>query len=211
MVLPGPSALTDKDDQVSKDVRMDSNSGSRHGDDRPWRAAALVGALAVTALLAAACGGGSSGASSGQDTTAQLQAFVSCMRHHGDPSFYFAAGTTSPAPPATPSPGTAHGPGLIMTQIDGDTIAWEPGSPAFEAASKACKHLSSLFLPSGTPPPPSHQQYLNELKSVDCLRSHGFPNWPDPPTRMLVGRVLPVGVDTSSPQFQAAVKKCGQS
>jgi hypothetical protein len=195
-----------------KDDQMKNDSGPHPGDARPWRTAAVFAALAATALLAAACGGGgSSGSSSDQDTTAQLQAFASCMRNHGDPSFYLAAGTTSPPPPGTPSPGTAHGLGLVMTQINGYTIAWEPGSPAFEAARKACKHLASFFLPSGTPSRPSHQQFLQELKSVDCLRSHGYPNWPDPPTRMLVGQVIPVGVDTSSPQFQAAVKKCGQS
>jgi hypothetical protein len=72
-LLPGPSALKDKDVQVNKDVQMNSNSGSCQGNARAWRAAAVVGALAVAALLAAACGGGALiDTSSRQSQAAQL-------------------------------------------------------------------------------------------------------------------------------------------
>jgi hypothetical protein len=199
-VLPRPK---NKDDQVNKDARKNSNSGSRQGNAGQWRVAVLVAALAVTALLAAACGGGGphapgSGSSSDQNTTAQLTAFASCMRSHGLPNFYFTKSTPSP-PPA----GTA---GVMAARdFNGYSVEFDPDSQVFKAAEKACLHLAPFF--SGTPPRVSHQQFLKELKSVDCLRSHGYPNWPDPPH--VLGQTMPVGVDTSSPQFKAAVKKCG--
>jgi hypothetical protein len=41
-----------------------------------------------------------------------------------------------------------------------------------------------------------------------CMRSHGYPDWPDPKLTGHGFRV-PFGFDTSSPQFQAAARTCG--
>jgi hypothetical protein len=118
------------------------------------------------------------------------------MRSHGDPSFYFTSQTGTPSPPAD---------GAVM-DVDGYAVDVDPSSPPFEAAEKACQHLAPF---SFGPPRASHQQFLNELKSVECMRSHGYPNWPEPPHGLLV-HVLPVGIDFSSPQYQSAAKACGE-
>jgi hypothetical protein len=196
-VLPGPSALKDKDDQVNSGDQMNSNSGSCRGNAKPWRAAGMAAALAVTALVAAACGGGGShasgsGSSSDQNIGAQMNYYASCMRSHGDPTFYFNQTGTS-SPPAT-------------VDINGH-IEIDPSSPGYQGAEKTCGHLlPSVF--SSTPPQQSHQQFVANLKFAECMRSHGYPNFPEPsPAKHLV---IPAGIDVNTPQFQAAVKTCGQ-
>jgi hypothetical protein len=186
---------------MNKDEQQNNSNGPRPGWARAWRAAGVVAALALTALLAAACGGGgSSGSSSDQNMTAQLEAFASCVRSHGIPGFYFTRQTGTPSPPPA---GTA--PGAVMARnFNGYSVEFDPSSPVFEAAEKACLHLAPFF--DRTPPRESHQEFLQALKSVDCLRSHGYPNWPDPPHEL--GVSIPAGVDTSTPQFQAADKTC---
>jgi hypothetical protein len=197
-VLPGPSALKDKDDQVDKDDQMNSNSGSCQGNARPWRATGMVTALAVTALAAAACGGGGShgsgsGASSDQNVGAQMNAYASCMRSHGDPSFSFSQTSTS-SPPA-------------IVDVNGHTEI-DPSSPGYEGAQKTCGHLQpSVF--SSTPPQQSHQQFVAQLKFAECMRSDGYPNFPDPSATK--HGVIPAGIDVNTLQFQAAVKKCAHT
>jgi hypothetical protein len=184
---------------------MNSCSGSRLGEARPWRVV-VVAALAVTALLAAACGGGGphgpgSGSSSDQNTAAQVDAYASCMRSHGDPSIYFTLQKGSPSPPPAGDMGSA---------IGGYMAYFDPSSPGYQAAKKACQHLSPF--PSSAGPGPSHQQFLEELKRANCMRSHGYPNWPDPnPTTGL--SVTVTGSPPRSaitPQFKAAAKACGE-
>jgi len=86
----------------------------------------------------------------------------------------------------------------------------DPSSPGFQPAQSACQH----WLPRGTPPtgPELHQQFLSAVRSARCMRSHGYPDWPDP--QVLNGRVgigFPSsGIDVNSPQFQSAAKACGQ-
>jgi hypothetical protein len=200
-VLPGPSALEDdKDDQVDKGDQMNSNSGSCQGNARPWRAAGMVTALAVTALVAAACGGGGShgsgsGSSSDQNVGAQMNAYASCMRSHGDPSFSFSRQTGTSSPP---------GDGAIV-DVNGH-VEIDPSSPGYEGAQKTCGYLQpSVF--SSTPPQQSHQQFVAQLKFAECMRSHGYPNFPDPTKH----GVIPAGIDVNTLQFQAAVKECAHT
>jgi hypothetical protein len=40
------------------------------------------------------------------------------------------------------------------------------------------------------------------------MRSHGYPDWPDPDPNHL-GFRIPGSIDTNSTQFQAAAKTCG--
>ena len=62
--------------------------GNGAGRRRRARAAALVPALAATALLTAACSGGPAGSSgAGQLRLAKALAFAHCMRSHGAPDF----------------------------------------------------------------------------------------------------------------------------
>ena len=168
------------------------------------RRAAAVAILAGAAPLAAACGGShpaGSGASSPPNPAHALAAYAQCMRHHGLPGLYLTHA------PSDPNPST--------TVIIGDGMAIEganPTSPQFEAAANACRHL----LPQGPPPSAAelHKQFLRALRSARCMRAHGYPNWPDP--RVVDGNVAnpyPAagsGIDTNSPQFQAAAKRCGE-
>jgi hypothetical protein len=199
-----PAALKDKDDRMSEDDQMNSNGGSRLTDASPWRMVAVVAAMAVTALLAAACsGGGSHGSesvsSSDQNPTVQLDAYASCMRGHGDPSFYFTLQKGTPSPPPAGDMGSA---------IGGYMAYFDPSSPGYQPAKKACQHLSPFW---SAGPGSSHQQFLRGVKFAECMRSHGYPNFADPnPTTGLsvtvTGSLPPSAI---TPQFQAASKKCG--
>jgi hypothetical protein len=54
-------------------------------------------------------------------------------------------------------------------------------SPAFQSADAACKHLLPGGGPrSGSPAPPTHAQIAAFLMFARCMRSHGFPSFPDP-------------------------------
>jgi hypothetical protein len=121
--------------------------------------------IAGTALIGG-CGSGSPGSSgSGAGPThAQIQReqqdavrFADCMRTHGVPNL--------PDPTSTPR---------------AFKEAFNTHSPAFEAAATQCQHL----LPGGGPhnQSPAHTQAQTAalLAFARCLRSHGFPTFPDP-------------------------------
>jgi hypothetical protein len=155
--------------------------------------------LAGTALLAAGCGGGphpaGAGAATRANLSAQLDAYASCVRRHGVPDFYISrAGSTPPAP------------GSIREGASGWVVPPDP-SPS---AQKACQHL----LPRHNLPTAGelHQQFVQALKTARCMRSHGYPNWPDPTEQNGgVPNFIPAsaGIDVNSRQFQAAAKTCG--
>lgn len=160
-----------------------------------WSRAGLLAFLAGTALLAAGCGGShpaGSGAGARPNLSAQLDAYASCVRRHGVPDFYISrAGSTPPAP------------GSMREGASGWVIPPDP-SPS---AQKACQHL----LPRRNLPTAGelHQQFVQALKTARCMRSHGYPNWPDPTEQNgLVPNFVPPSIDLNSPQFQAAAKTC---
>lgn len=167
----------------------------RSGHTRLWRVAAMVAAAAAAGLLVAACGGGTnaagSGSGSGQNLASELVSFASCVRSHGVPGFFFTTSVPSPPPDG----------GVIG---DHQYYAAYASTPAFEAAQKACQRLD----PMGTPSSVTHQQFLKALRSAECMRSHGYSDWPDPNPNQRGFRV-PVSIDTSSPLFEATAKKCG--
>jgi hypothetical protein len=126
-------------------------------------------ALAATAVIAA-CGSSSPSSSSATgsgdaSTPAQRQQmeqaavhFADCMRSHGISDF--------------PDPSTS--PREFKNAL-------ETKSPAFNAALRACQHL----LPGGGhrnrgESPRSQAEKAAILAFARCLRSHGFPNFPDP-------------------------------
>jgi hypothetical protein len=183
----------DKDDQVHTDDQKYGNSDHGQGRAAPLRTAGVAAALAVIALLAAGCGasGPQGGAGPGQNLAAELDAFATCVRSHGVPGFYFTTSTPSPPP---------YG---AVIGFHGYNAAYD-STPAFDAAEKACQHLD----PMGTPARVTHQQFLKALRSAECMRSHGYSEWPDPSPNQRGFRV-PVSIDTSSPQFGATAKACG--
>jgi hypothetical protein len=130
-----------------------------------------VVAVAALSLLVAGCGSGSgpgvanvssstSTSSGGLPTQAQIQRdvirFAQCVRSHGVPI---------PDPTVAPS---------------AFKNAFNTQSPAFQSAYTACGHL----LPPGRSPSQntarSHAQTVALLAFARCLRSHGFPSFPDP-------------------------------
>jgi hypothetical protein len=184
------------DDQVD-----DESALRRPGSSCLLRRAAMIAALAVTALLAAACGGGGSHASAasptgGQSIAQAVASYAACIRSHGEPNLYFSRQTGTPAPPASGE--------MAVLFVDGYVAEFNPNSPQFRSAQKTCQHL----MPGGDPSTgETHQQFLHWLKAAVCMRTHGYPNWPDPSANAN-GFTVPAGVDANSTQFQAAAKTC---
>jgi hypothetical protein len=146
-------------------------------------------ALAAAILLAVACGGSPAYApASGNSGIAQLEDYAKCMRSHGIKDF--------PDPTTNPD-GTGGGfeihggPGSDLNQND----------PRFQTADHACKSLRPQ------PPVPSAQRIAVLVKLAACMRSHGFPNFPDPDSS---GGFDSSKFDQSSPQFQSAMQTCQQ-
>jgi hypothetical protein len=161
-----------------------------------------IAVAAATALLAAACSGGGSHppgpATPGPDSVQQMDLFARCMRSHGEPDFYLTSRQFSSNPSAT-----------VLSIMGYQVSGIDPQTAQFASAMKSCKHL----LPGGGGQPMSQKQLNGLVKSAECMRTHGFPDYPDP-QRAANGGVeelpLPASIDTSSPQFQAAQKACGE-
>jgi len=172
---------------------MTDGTGSPDPRQAARRRAGLLAALAGSALLVAACGGGpppaGPGAAIGPDLSVQLDAYAQCVRAHGVPDFYISRMGSTPPPPG-------------QTQVI--FRRWVVPADPSRSAQKACQHLLPVRTPSTAE---THQQFLQALKAARCMRSHGYPNWPDPPQGG--GVPVPTGSETSSPRFQATARACG--
>jgi len=115
-------------------------------------------------------------------------AFSECMRSHGEPKF-----------PDPDSQGVVGS--LIQLGID-------PNSPRFQAAQKACAHLANGPEPGGQQS--QSQNAASALKFASCMRSHGFPNFPDPSANGSISGSSGDGINPASPQYQSAQKTCSQ-
>jgi hypothetical protein len=176
-------------------------------------------ALSITALflacgvVVAACGGAGSpgvasigsstttttspaaGASSTNKATVYLDGvkYTECMRAHGVPNFPDPNGAGNFFSTMSRGIGTVNG-----VQVD-------ENSSFYVKANKTCQHL----LPVATPA--QRDQFLaRTLKYVQCLRTHGIPNMPDPTIsdgniRLSFG---PTGLRPNSPRLQAAMRAC---
>jgi hypothetical protein len=157
----------------------------------------LAAAAVAAATLIAACGSNShsSSSSGGRLTYAQAQQdavnFAGCMRSHGVPNF---PDPTSPREfKASMSPGSA----VVR-------------SPAFQSAETACQHL----LPGGGPPSQSaahtRAQITALLAFARCLRSHGFPSFPDPTSSGQVTHEMlaMAGINLHQPAVLQAAEAC---
>jgi hypothetical protein len=120
------------------------------------------------------------------------------MRTHGVPGFYLSTQTASPAPVGAPVLKLA--PGVVVPGVNTRT-------PQYTEASKACQHLMPK---TGTPSAAVQQRLLRQMvKAAACMRTHGYPDWPDPTLRNgQINPGTPANVDMNSPQFQAAQKAC---
>ena len=164
------------------------------------RAGLVVVAILGTGVLATACGGASkttqqSGAHSGSAVSLENSAlaYVNCMRTHGEPNM--------PEPTFSGRHAALH-----ITPNSGV----DPGSPQFTAATNACKHLA----PHGGGPSSGQTitpaQQADYLKAVACMRSHGFPGFPDPVFQNNDVTFSAAGsrIDTNSSQYKRALTTC---
>ncbi|MGP0049818.1 MAG: hypothetical protein ACLPZR_13340 [Solirubrobacteraceae bacterium] len=132
----------------------------------------FLAAIALAALLAAAllagCGGGSNSPGSshssspgGHPSTAHSQQavlkFTVCVRSHGVPN--------------VPDPGSRGWKNVLGSQ-----------APAVLAAESTCRRLVPGVMPSSPNQTQTHtpSQIAAMLAFARCIRSHGFPNFPDP-------------------------------
>jgi hypothetical protein len=172
---------------------MNNDRQDDTGGDRGRRQAVVLAAiLACFALLAAACGGSGSSGAGGSTPYQQALAYAQCMRSHGEPGF--------------PDPDNQ---GLFANLGPVDIH-----SSQYLSANKVCEHLLPTYQ-VGTSQ--ARKDFTRQLKYAECLRSHGFPNTPDPiqmPNGNLEGAgaggaVGPgSGIDTNSPQYKSANQAC---
>jgi hypothetical protein len=175
----------------------------RWGRSRLRWAAPLAAAAAGVTLLAAACGGGSPAAapSTGPDRAQEVDAFAQCVRNHGVAGFYVSRTNASSASDYN-GPGLYLGNGWVSTPIT-------TGSSVLQPALKACNHVLGLHVN----PTATSAELRGAVKAAGCMRAHGFPDFPDPTEQndQIVEPSLPASIDTSSPQFQSALKACNAS
>lgn len=165
------------------------------------RLAIAAAALAAAAVISA-CGSSShnspgSPSSSGSRvrlTYAQAQQdavnFAACVRSHGVPNF--------PDPASPREFKESLGPSSP-----------EARSPAFQAAATACHNL----LPSGPPSPsaPHTQAQIAAMVAfAGCMRSHGFPSFPDPTSTGSVTHEMlaEAGIDVHQPAAVRTADGC---
>jgi hypothetical protein len=148
----------------------------------------------IAAVVIAACGSNSPGSSTsaGQVTQAQFHQdavrFARCMRSHGASNF--------------PDPTS---PREFKFSIGPNTGA----SPRFHSAETACGHL----LPDGGPghsPAQGQDHTAAALAFARCMRSHGFPNFPDPTAsgQLSPEMVASAGINLHQPAFLQAADAC---
>jgi hypothetical protein len=168
----------------------DARNDDTGGRARRRRAAPCAVALAGLALLLGACGGGGSSAGGGSTPYQQALSYAQCMRSHAEPGF-----------PDPDSQGLFQNLGPVDVR-----------SPQYLSATKACGHLLPADHVSAAQ---RHQDLDRQLKYAGCMRSHGFPNTPDPvlmPNGNMEGAgsggAAGPGGDTNSPQYNSAQRTC---
>jgi hypothetical protein len=143
---------------------------------------ARIGAATTTAAVS---GGSPAGPTPGPAQKADLVAFVNCMQKHGIQAQLGQGGE-----------------GISITAGGG------PNSPLLQKAQQACQKL----LPGGGPHALSPAQAAENLRGLvalaSCMRTHGYPNFPDPTGQGVFNLSSGNGFDPNSPQFQAAMTTC---
>ncbi len=169
------------------------------------RATASLLALTATSLLTPACGGGESpsvarlgsgptpttvesgAAVTGNPPTQQLQAlsiYAACLRKHGLPHF--------PDPP----------------YVSGELSRLGVTKAQLASVQKSC-HVDALAA-GVVPSQAAIEQNLNEmLATARCMRANGVPQFPDPNANAQSPAHAGPSLDTATPQYVAAAKKCG--
>jgi hypothetical protein len=143
-----------------------------------------------SSLFPTGVGGNGASMSTEVGTGAAGMHFAACMRSHGVPGF-----------PDPDSRGT-----LTITV----SPSLNPSAPVFQRAEGVCQRL----LPATKPLIQARQQQMQQrlLALAACMRSQGFPHYPDPTfghggmVSQGIGRND--GIDPRSPIYQTAQKTC---
>jgi hypothetical protein len=165
---------------------------------KPSKAGSGLAAV-ILAVTLAACGSHSKpGSGSGSVSHSGAIALASCMRAHGVPNF--------PDPAAG-----GGGVNLAGTGID-------PQAPAFKSAQADCARLG----PNGGPGAAraTESEFLAALTFSKCMRTHGYPAFPDPThVDAPPGPILVIGsglffrvsqsFNPNAPAVERAVAACG--
>lgn len=161
------------------------------------RLAAAAAPLVVAAIVAG-CGGSASGSSATVGSASRplpavmqrdVVRFAACMRSHG----------VSDLPDPTTAPASFK-----------HALGQSSSSPAFKPAESACQH----FLPNGgqvnQSPARTQAQTAALLAFARCLRSHGFPNFPDPTSSGQLSHQMlaSAGIDLQQPALLHAADTC---
>jgi hypothetical protein len=176
-------------EQPAKSAR--NAADPRRARARCRRADLIMVLLISTIVLAAGCAGRSS-VKPAVNPTNQALAWVNCMRTQGEPNM--------PVP-------VIEGRNVSISTHPGDGV--DPHSPRFAAAFKACRHLTGgkIGAVRGNTITPADQ--ADYLKAVACMRSHGFPKFPEPVFQNNnVNFNTTTPIDTNSPQYQRALATC---
>jgi len=159
-----------------------------HGRPPALRIAAITVAAAAMTFAAAACSSSGPGstpdAGSSRDTTAQLVEFAQCMRSHGIKNF----------------PDPVNG-AFSFSGVGPDSV--DPSSPAFQAAKAACIHLVPGEAQRSAV---TAQDLAAGDKLAACMRSHGFPAFPDPTSQNVFD--VPKSINIALPSYQSAFSTC---
>lgn len=155
---------------------------------RPLALTSIV-AVAAVSLLAAGCGGGASPTAATPTTrhTGAL-AFAQCMHSHGVPNF--------------PDPNSSG-------DIPKAEVVPLANSPQFQSAGAACAHLQPGGGPGETPA--QRQSHIAALLPfAGCLRSHGFPTFPDPTSSGQLTREMlaQAGINLHQPAIVRVADAC---
>ena len=164
------------------------------------RGAAAVLAAAAIGVIIAGCGGSSpspsvgSGSPQAKGPGADAYQFSACMRSHGVSSF---------PDPVVKTSGSSVSVAIRVTPA-------LTSSPSFKSAQKACGHI--LPGPKGQGLSPAQQQARTRamLAFAQCLRTHGFPRFPDPTAQgqLSLEMVTAAGIDLHTPALLTAGKAC---
>lgn len=162
-----------------------TSAGTTTSGDTP-PATGSHGGGPATSSGSGGAGGGSAHVVLGGGNRRQALEFAQCMRAHGVPNF--------PDPSADGSFSFSGNP----KQMAG-----------FQTAQQACRKV----LPAGKPPSPAQLAKMRRqaLKFSACMRSHGFPQFPDPTfsnggIQLRLNRNA--GMDPNAPRFQQAQQSC---
>ena len=152
----------------------------------PAAAAAIVAAAAIAACGSSSSSSFSASSSNGQVSDAQALrdavSFAGCMRSHGVPGFQDPTSF-----------------GQFKREFNSSVR-----SPASQSAAAACQHL----LPGGGPhqsAAPSQAKIAAGRAFARCMRSHGFPSFPDPTSS---GVLSAPGINIHQPAFLLTAEGC---